>query len=206
MLRITRLHLIIAGIGVVCLLFGLLDLWGNKREEQGRVALEHAQAVQQAQRRKVATLNSAESVAMSQLRKSVVTSLATIGEAYTPLRRQFGDIPPISKPLRAAKASLAQGEYETAQASARESWQALKAFRKKLGLVAESYQVARGDTLWRIAAMHSPARDGAGWVTIWKANRAMVGNFNRIEIGMTLKIPQRRTDYIMPFWRPASLR
>jgi len=206
MLRITRLHLLLGGIGGICLLLGLLDWWGIQREMQGRMALERARAMREAQQRRVAALSKTESAAMAQQRNTVAQSLVTIGEAYRPLRRQFGDIPPISKPLRSAKALLAQQRYEPAMASARQAWQALKTFRKKVGAVPESYQVVRGDTLWRIAAMRSPVHAGAGWVTIWKANQPLVNDFNRIEIGMTLKIPQRRTQYIMPFWRPASLR
>ena len=141
---------------------------------------------------------------MAQQRKNVAQSLATIGEAYRPLRLQFGEIPPIVKPLRTAKSYLAQGQYELAMASARDSWKALKTFRKKVGSVPDTYQVTRGDTLWRIAAMHSPAHSGAGWVTLWRVNQSVVNDFNRIEVGMMLKIPQRRAQYVMPFWRPRT--
>jgi nucleoid-associated protein YgaU len=118
------------------------------------------------------------------------------------MRRQYGDIPPISRPLRAGKQFLAQGHSEEARLAARDAWQALKTFRVKVAAVSPTYQVVRGDTLWRIARTHSPVHDGAGWVTIWKANQSLVNNFDRIEVGMTLTIPPQRTEYVMPFWKP----
>ena len=53
---------------------------------------------------------------------------------------------------------------------------------------------------------HSPARAGEGWVTIWKANKDLVSDFNRLEVGWTLKIPPKPTQYITSFWKPQSLR
>jgi nucleoid-associated protein YgaU len=200
--RITRLHLLITGIGLSCLFFGLLNWIGDSKDAKGRQALERAKETQADQVRRMSHVQTQENQAMEHLRKNVVVSIATVGEAYRPLRRQFGDIPPISRPLRAAKYYQSKGQNDQALASARESWLALKTFRRKVGGIPQTYQVRRGDTLWRIAQMHSPAHAGAGWVKIWKANQERVSNFNRLEIGWRLTIPPKRTQYIMPFWKP----
>lgn len=166
------------------------------------MALERAQAARKEQSQRLATVHQEETDAAERLRREATQSVAVIGEAYQPLRRQFGDIPPISKPLRAAKRYLAGEQYELAMTSAQTSWKALKTFRQRVRSVSQTYSVVRGDTLWHIARMYSPVRQGPGWVTIWKANKDLVGDFNRIEVGMNLKIPQKRSQYVMPFWKP----
>ncbi len=69
----------------------------------------------------------------------------------------------------------------------------------------ETYEVVRGDTLWRIAAVHSPIHQGPGWVTIWRANQRTIKNFNRIEVGSTLHIPGEPRRYVMAYWQPRQL-
>lgn len=203
MLRITRLHVLIAGIGVLCLGYGLFNWWRS----QGRLPMPHpfpkARPVQPVPpSRPVAKVNPEVSDTLDKQRRWVTQSIAIVGEAYTPLRRKFGDIPQISRPLHVAKEQQAKGMYKESLASARASWLALKIFRTRVGQKTQTYQVVRGDTLWRIAAAHSPARAGQGWVTIWKANRQLINNFNRIEVGWTLTIPPERSEYDMPFWKP----
>src|SRR5258708_5725799 len=194
MLRITRLHLLVAGIGVLCLCYGLFNWFKANGGVGGRPTAVSSPRPDD--------VNKQVGDALEKQRRMVAQSIATIGEAYTPLRRRFGDIPQISKPLRDAKQHQAQGHSEQALASARESWLALKTFRTRIGRVPQTYQVVRGDTLWRIAASHSPAHSGPGWVAIWKANRSLVNNFNRIEVGWNLTIPPERSQYDMPFWKP----
>jgi hypothetical protein len=80
-----------------------------------------------------------------------------------------------------------------------------KSVSKKARTPAGRYTVSRGDTLWRIAAVHSPVRQGPGWVAIWKANRSTVKDFDRIEVGWNLQIPQRPQDYVTRFWKPRML-
>ncbi|OGR89112.1 MAG: hypothetical protein A2992_01330 [Elusimicrobia bacterium RIFCSPLOWO2_01_FULL_59_12] len=202
-MKITRLHLLILGIGVVFLIFGTVnwvDQWQRARALRP-AGKTKPQASPDAERIVQIPETDKAGVIERQI-ASAAQSIAVVGEAYRLLNKQFGDIPPIAAPLRAAKQYQAQGQHAQALASTRASWQALKAFRSKINRVSQPYQVARGDTLWRIAELHSPVRAGAGWVTIWKANRNLVSNFDRIEVGWTLAIPMKISQYAMPFWKP----
>ncbi len=178
---------------------------GHRREERSRLALERARFVAQEQQRRVAQereLRREEDDAMNKLRRNAQVSIAIIGEAYKPLRRQWGDVAAIAVPLRAAKKAMEDQQYDVAMASAQASWQALKDFRKKTAGLSGTYQVARGDTLWQIASRFSPVHRGAGWPAIWRVNQALIGDFNRLEVGWNLKIPKKRSEYAMPFWKP----
>jgi hypothetical protein len=209
-MQITRLHVLILLIVLIGLGIGAYHWRGSltgflHRTPVAQIPAAPPSQLKQAPAKPPApkpTLGSS----MDVLHQEVVMSVGAIGEAYRPLRQQFGDIPPISQPLRAAKKRIAEGRYDLAMVSARQSWSALKTFRSKVSAAsAASYQVARGDTLWSIAQSHSPVRQGPGWVTIWKANKATAPDFDRIEVGMVLKIPQKKSQYVMPFWRPRNL-
>lgn len=50
-----------------------------------------------------------------------------------------------------------------------------------------NYVVVRNDSLWKIAV--AKYNDGFKWVNIYEANKAMISNPNKIEIGMTLMLP-----------------
>jgi nucleoid-associated protein YgaU len=195
MLRITRLHLLIAFIGVICLGVGLFN-WYRQSEPSVPVSVPKPNTLIPQMPPSAATHPPADQA------EAAARMVATVGEAYKPLHQRYGDIPPVSRPLRAAKQQLAEGHADRALGSARESWLALKAFRAKARPAEGIYQVRRGDTLWRIAEAHSPARAGAGWVTIWKANQDRVSDFNKLEVGWTLNIPPQRQQYEMPFWKP----
>lgn len=67
----------------------------------------------------------------------------------------------------------------------------------------DEYRVRAGDTLWAIARDKSPVRAGAGWVGIWKANQKMIRDFDRLEAGLNLLIPQTRHAYVTRFWKPS---
>jgi nucleoid-associated protein YgaU len=195
MLRVTRLHILLFLIGIGCFAFGTFR-WLNQGRSAGDRAPETVQPVP------APTPEMQAAQAGDQLQQQARQAIATVGEAYRPLSRQYGEIAPIVRPLRAAKKFQAEKHPEEALLAARDAWQALKTFRVKVAAAAPDYQVVRGDTLWKIAQAHSPVHDGAGWVTIWKANQSQVHNFDRIEVGMTLTIPPQRTDYVMPFWKP----
>jgi len=49
------------------------------------------------------------------------------------------------------------------------------------------YTVVAGDSLWDIAVANY--NDGYQWTKIWNANKALIANPNRIEIGMKLMLP-----------------
>lgn len=207
-MRITRLQLLIIAIGLVCLLFGISTYLKQRSDQKALDALEEARRLQDAQTHRMAAnrnVNQQEKSAVDHLAQNARQSIAVVGEAYRPMIKQYGDIPPIATPLRAAKTFLEQNHYEEAVASARESWQALKDFRAKAATAPGMYVVARGDTLWHIARAHSPVRQGPGWVAIWHANEGAVPNFNRIEVGTSLTIPQERSQYIMPYWKPRGI-
>ena len=98
---------------------------------------------------------------------------------------------------------MAQGRYELARVSAKQAWIAMNTFsHPSKNASPDTYQVVRGDTLWRIAKDQSPVHQGPGWVTIWKANKQVVKNFDRLEVGWSLVIPQKPTQYATPFWKP----
>ena len=52
----------------------------------------------------------------------------------------------------------------------------------------QSYKVVKGDSLWKIAV--GTYGDGYQWVKIWQENKVKLLNPNRLEIGMTLQLPQ----------------
>ncbi len=66
----------------------------------------------------------------------------------------------------------------------------------------DHYTVSKGDTLWAIARDHSPAQAGAAWVGIWKANKKLIKDFDNLEDGIELLIPQTRQAYVTMFWKP----
>lgn len=200
MLRITRLHLLIAAIGVICLFFGVVN-WMRERPSRKAEPVQ-SKPVPMKPAAPVPVRSPQE---MEKLKQASARSIAVIGEAYRPMRRQFGDIPPVSQPLRAAKQFQSTGDSVKAMASARDAWRALKMFRAKAASVPGTYEVIRGDTLWKIASAHSPAHAGPGWVTIWKANKRFVTNYDRLEVGWLLTIPPERAQYAMPFWKPPAL-
>jgi nucleoid-associated protein YgaU len=187
-LRVTRLHLFIVAIGILCLSTGGF-FWMKQH-----VIAPINPPLAQSQPPKVDMTE--------KLHQEAARALASVGEIYKPLCKRFGDVPEIAQPLRAGKQSLAQGESAKALSLARAAWLALKDFRQKSDAASQPYHVARGDTLWTIAEKHSPVKAGVGWVTIWKANKMQIENFDRIEIGWTLTIPSQRAEYVMPFWKP----
>ena len=138
-------------------------------------------------------------------KQTVAQMIATVGEAYRALPKPSGEVPAVVHPLRAAKNYLASDELHLAMMCARQAWTALKNIHKTKEAGAESYEVIKGDTLWRIARDHSPVHQGPGWVTIWRVNKRTIKDFNRIEVGWNLSIPDKPSQYIEPYWRPRQL-
>lgn len=64
------------------------------------------------------------------------------------------------------------------------------------------FTVSKGDTLWAIARNHSPAKAGAAWVGIWKANKTHIKDFDHLDAGLELIIPQERGAYVTAYWKP----
>ena len=134
-----------------------------------------------------------EYIAMDRLRRSVQASVAIIGEAYRPLRLQYGDIPGISEPLRSAKHEAAFQAYDVAMSDAQTAWRAVKTFRARIGeLPVGNYEARRPETLWTKVARHSPVRRSSAWLDSWKASTGRISNFDRIETGMNLDLVQRQ--------------
>src|SRR5689334_13367774 len=123
LLRVTRLHLILAGMGIVCLFFGALNWVGITEDAMGADALEEARAVHRTQEHRI---NAAPVEKAEQMKRSTAQVIATVGEAYRVLTKQYGEIAPVARPLRAAKRYQAQGKTDLAQTSATEAWSALK--------------------------------------------------------------------------------
>ncbi len=150
-----------------------------------------------------ATTSTPATISQEQKHQNAARIVANVGETYRALAKSSGEIPGIADPLRSAKNYLAVGNDELALSSANQAWTTLKNYRKSDPL--ETYEVVRGDTLWRIARDHSPVRQGPGWVTIWKANKNTVKNFDRIDVGLNLKIPSQSAQYVTPYWKPRNL-
>src|SRR5687767_4672877 len=107
-MRITRLHLWIAAIGMTCLVFGVLSWMEESELSFVRAPKEPSPAVSQPR--------------PTSPNGDAAKTIATVGEAYQSLRKHYGDIPTVSGPLRTAKEHFAQGHTEQALASARSSW------------------------------------------------------------------------------------
>ena len=52
--------------------------------------------------------------------------------------------------------------------------------------VADTYQVVRNDSLWKIAVANY--NDGYKWINIWNLNKDKIKNSNQLEVGMILKL------------------
>jgi LysM repeat protein len=190
-------------IGISCVGYGVYS-WMRSRAEQAPVP--HPNPIVKTPAPSVPSPTAkAVPPASPDQKTAVARTIADIGAAYMPVLKKSGDIPAVSHPLREAKGYLARNELDLAAAVAQEASIALKAFKKTGGTSAESYEVVKGDTLWRIARDHSPVHQGPGWVTIWKANKRTVKDFNRIEVGWNLTIPVKPAKYIEPFWRPRQI-
>src|SRR4051812_19830739 len=121
-MKITRLHIMIAAIGAVCIAYGLFNWIREKQQLRTRQTLFRIKTEMATAHPTIESVNQQTEDAMTRQTKLAAQSIATVGEAYKPLRRQFGDIPPISRPLRAAKQSQAKGQSQQALVSAREAW------------------------------------------------------------------------------------
>ncbi len=226
-MKITRLQLIVALLGVLFLIFGLSTWLKQRAKNRVDMAVEraHTQEAMQQRREPSATtpavnVTQEEAAAAARLRRNARQTIAIVGEAYQPLRRRDGEIAQIADPLRAAKTYLAENKPEQSMESAKVAWKALKAYRNgertpaavtasiedRENPVPGVYTVTKGDTLWRIAVTQSPFHQGPGWVTIWKANKEQINDFDRVETGTQLHIPTDPKAYILPYWRPRALR
>ena len=208
MLRITRLHLFLIGIGVICLLAGAAKLYCDiKGIPLPAILSKPLMKSTPVKPPPVPPVRTAPAPTTQSPvdPKEAAQTIAVVGEAYRPLLSQFGDIAAISEPLRAAKKFQSDGNTAEAMAAGLAAWKALKQYRAKAAQEPDTYEVTRGDTLWKIAAARSPVKAGAGWVAIWKANKNFVNNFDRLEVGWLLKIPPKRAQYVTPFWSPSSI-
>ena len=213
-MKITRFQLLIALLGSIFLIFGVSAWYKQRADEQAEMALERAHTLQAMKQRKVerepslpaVNVPQEEANAAAHLRRNALQTIAIVGEAYKPLLARDGEIAVIGDPLRAAKAALADDKLEQSLTSATQAWKALKEYRDRESPISGVYTVTKGDTLWRIAVTQSPFHQGPGWVTIWKANKESINNFDRVEIGTKLEIPTDPKAYILPYWRPRALQ
>ncbi len=189
-MRITRLHLVVALLVVLSAGVALYK-WELNRQVWKPIS---PPAPSLEARQRISTHPDNE--------RPLARQIAEIGAAYVPILKHSGDVPSISHPLRVAKACLLRGQLSEAATAAEEARVALRTFKKTRAASPESYEVVKGDTLWKIARDHSPVHQGPGWVTLWKANKRLVKNFNRIEVGWNIKIPEQPDRYIEPYWRP----
>lgn len=197
---ITRLHIVLGLITAAGAAGGGYYWWMN-HPEAARLFLR-PKPTAQVQRPIVPAPRTVPSSPSTSLPADAAKLVAIVGEAYLPLHKTYGEIPAVAVPLRAAKNHMAGGEYPQAMAQARTAWEALKSARGRGTLPPDTYVVVKGDTLWRIAAEHSPVRQGPGWVTIWKANKKLIKNFDRLETGWELTIPVQPRQYVTAYWKP----
>ena len=213
-MKITRLQLLIALLGVIFLIFGVSTWMKQRSDEQAELALERAHALQAMNQRKIqkepaeppVNVPQEEADAAAHLRTNAKQTIAIVGEAYKPLLQRYGEINEIGNPLRAAKTYLEDDKLEQALDAAKEAWKAVKDFREHENPVSGVYTVRKGDTLWRVAVTQSPFHQGPGRVTIWKANKEEINDFDRVEVGTKLQIPIDPKAYILPYWRPRALQ
>lgn len=132
---------------------------------------------------------------------NVSKTIASVGELYRRLS-SAGEIPEIAQPLRAAKAALAAGQIVEAEKWANQAKAAATSY--KSAHIAETYAVMQGDTLWTIAQKQTPVHHGAAWVGLWKANKKVIKDFDRIEVGWSLMIPAKAAQYATPYWKPKA--
>lgn len=210
-MRITRLHILVGLIGLMLVGYGIFS-WMQRRTQQiSKTASAHVPIVNKqfpgVPTPSLMSKSAAQPVvsAAPEKKEGIARTIATIGEEYRVLPKPSGEIPSIAQPLRLAKDYLASGQLNLAMVCARQAWAALKKIQTSKESIGESYEVVKGDTLWRIARDHSPVHQGPGWVTIWKANKRVVRDFNRIEAGWNLAIPDKPSQYIEPYWRPRQL-
>lgn len=64
-----------------------------------------------------------------------------------------------------------------------------KATAPKVEIKDGLYQTVRGDNLWKIAT--SVYGDGYRWVELWKANKGLVPNPDRLAVGIKLSVPNQ---------------
>jgi hypothetical protein len=199
-MRITRLHLLLVLVGLSGAGYGAY-YWMNRMPAETTVShLPKPPAIAPAHPASIPIVSHPKA---DPVEAAARREVATVGLQYDALRQKYGDLPSVAAPLRMAKLHLAQGRYELARGSAKQVAIAIKTLNQPhSGTAPETYQVVRGDTLWRIAQDHSPVHQGPGWVTIWKANKRTVKNFDRLEVGWNLKIPQSAQQYATPFWKP----
>jgi len=210
-MRITRLHILLGLIGLGLVGYGIFS-WMQRRAQPVPGMTSPPSPIVNKQVPRIPSIAPSTRPAVSPLvsatpakRESVARTIATIGEAYKALPRLSGEIPSIAQPLHLAKDYLASDHLDLAMVCARQAWTALKKFQPTKETLGESYEVVKGDTLWRIARDRSPVHQGPGWVTIWKANKRVVKDFNRIEVGWNLAIPDKPSQYVEPYWRPRHL-
>src|SRR4051812_33112303 len=120
-MRITRLHLLIAAIGAACIVYGLFNWIRESQDVRAQNQLTRVKTEQTERQQQVVSVNQQTDEAMARQKALAAQSIATVGEAYKTLRVRYGDIPPISRPLRAAKMYQAQGQTHEALTSARQA-------------------------------------------------------------------------------------
>lgn len=206
-MRITRLHLLIAFIGLACAGYGFYT-WKQRALDVSvpplPSLLRSTAPSKAAPAVSPKTVSSSPATSDESLKASSARQLAEVGAAYERLRSQVGDIPDIAGPLRTAKRHQAQGRHELVAVFAKQAWRALKDFKE--GHTSDTYQVLRGDTLWGIAKLHSPVKQGPAWVGVWRANKKIIKDFDHLPAGLVLAIPQDPNLYVTRYWTPRMLR
>ena len=91
--------------------------------------------------------------------------------------------------LKNAKNAYDLSDFENALVYARESSNIVDALISENAAAspAKIYVVKKGDTLWNISKRHY--KKGARWYDVWKANKQIVPDFDRIYRGQKITIP-----------------
>ena len=88
--------------------------------------------------------------------------------------------------MRAAEQAMAAREY-------RQAYDVLARINQTTRLAELAYRVARGDSLWRIAARPDVYDNGFLWPLIFQANRHQLSSPSDLAVGVELSIPRHPT-------------
>ena len=193
-MKITRLHLL---LGLICA--GIFYGWWHLRNQNTPTPTPIPTPTSTSTPTPTPTPAPVASAPVNT--QDIDTLIKSITERYSPLEKQFGKNDDVSTPFEQAKTSLESKQLDAALLFAKRAMDALTHYEETLRQRTDLYEVKEGDTLWQIAADHSPVRRGAAWVVIWRANEKVIADFDHVPGGLFLKIPQKKSEYRTRYWK-----
>ncbi|HAX60946.1 MAG TPA: hypothetical protein DCX95_00070 [Elusimicrobia bacterium] len=191
--RLTRLHIIFLTI-VFFLVFGvcqkLYKQWSSTRNMRLTVQQQETPVVQMDSFGEIQ--ESVDTERLKKLQQKAKQQIAVTGEKIK-LKKKYGfDVSSAVVMLKNAKNAYDLSDFENALEYARTSSNIADTLSSEKVATpsvnsAKIYVVKRGDTLWDISKKHY--KKGAKWYDVWKANKQIVPDFDRIYRGQKITIP-----------------